>query len=125
MLVTDYLKGLTSKDFIYTGATVWSKITPLTIEGSWMRGLSSAFPSNKDMKDVAAVDDIKNDLSDDDDGDFVEFSPGDLADVNWRSTGRQQETAGEFSTCSCLRWHRFCFTTRHQRMVQLRRGCAN
>ena len=46
-----------------------------------MRGLSSAFPSNKDMKDVAAVDDIRNDSSD---GDFVGFSPGDLADVNKR-----------------------------------------
>ena len=55
MPVTDYLKGLTLKDFIYTGATAWSKITPSTIEGSWMRGLSSAFPSNKDMKNVAAL----------------------------------------------------------------------
>ena len=84
MPVTDYLQGLTLKDFIYTGPTAWSKITPSTIEGSWMRGLSMAFPSNKDMKDVAAVDDIRNNASDDDDGFFVGFGAEDLADINKR-----------------------------------------
>ena len=36
------------------------------------------------MNDVAAVDDIRSDTSDDDDGDFVGFSPRDLADINKR-----------------------------------------
>ena len=49
-----------------------------------MRGLSSAFHSNKDMKDVAAVDDIRNNSSDNDDSDFVGFDHGDLADINKR-----------------------------------------
>jgi hypothetical protein len=90
MPVTDFLKKMTIKDFIYNGANAWNAISSSTIEGCWMRGLSHAFDntldSSKDNNDDE--DDALADISDvDSDEDFDGFCNDDVSKSNGRELG--------------------------------------
>jgi len=90
MPVTDFLKGMTIKDFIYTGATAWNAIARSTIEGCWMRGLSYAF-SNSEVNEVDGASNAGNESSHSDvesENDFEGFSADEVAEVNTQQLGR-------------------------------------
>ena len=86
--VTEFLKSLSIKDFIYLASTAWNAVLPKTIEGCWMRGLRMAFEmpvaDNEDTAEPAASDQPPAAAggSDDDDDEFLGFSDDDINKVS-------------------------------------------
>jgi hypothetical protein len=87
--VTDFLKSMTIKDFIYLGATAWNAVTAKTIEACWMRGLGRAF-----MADCVPLDDVEAESQPsqstteqadnaDSDEEFLGFSSSEVEEVSY------------------------------------------
>ena len=81
---------MTIKDFFYIGATAWQAITPKTIEGCWMHGLSTAFiaddvpgPAESDVS-ADEDDNEQHDINSSDDEEFYGFTAEEVQEVNQR-----------------------------------------
>lgn len=89
--VTEYLKAMTLKDFVYNGALAWQRISARNIEGCWMRGLGAAFQNSnapdESENEEESTNQSMNSSSDEQDS-FEFFTEEEVEEVYARQAGR-------------------------------------